>query len=441
MSEPSTPSTTGAGAGADKRASAGIETFDGSLNFDAVAHEAAKADGLEVEEEVELTPQDLVVEGLAPTQFESIAPSPDTARAAPAKAGEHLGAPAHEELLELLAPDADSGPTVDLPLIMPDDEETVAAAPPAPPPPSPAPRRTAASTPPRPSPPPPPLPAPPPPAAVALSDDDGAADTEMLSRAEPVVTETMAELYLRQGHADDALRVYQALLAQRPGDARLQARVARLTGGGGSTATGALGGGSGESVETFLRRILAGRPRPEGAEALLESPRIEDHPASPEPEAEPLGSALDGAFGIAPMEAEPRPDVEAPGEATRPAADTISLDAVFGDEARSSLPTLPRAVPPASETLASAEEPPLPPPPSEAPASSASGLSSTGGFSFDQFFGPSVARGEGGAPAGESTSGGGGASPQRTSGAKPRVPAEDEADLDQFQAWLRGLKS
>lgn len=46
--------------------------------------------------------------------------------------------------------------------------------------------------------------------------------------AGPFVTETMAELYLQQGHRDEALRVYRALLDQRPGDDSLQARVAAL---------------------------------------------------------------------------------------------------------------------------------------------------------------------------------------------------------------------
>src|SRR5439155_11423385 len=49
-----------------------IETYDGTLDFNSVAHDAAKADGLEVAEEVELKPQDLVVEGLAHTQYESV---------------------------------------------------------------------------------------------------------------------------------------------------------------------------------------------------------------------------------------------------------------------------------------------------------------------------------------------------------------------------------
>src|SRR5205807_6436983 len=76
-----------------------IETFDGTLDFDSVAHDAAKAEGLEVQEEVELKPQDLVVEGLAHTQYESgtFAPPPGVSES-------------DDELS-----------TIDLPLIMPDD--------------------------------------------------------------------------------------------------------------------------------------------------------------------------------------------------------------------------------------------------------------------------------------------------------------------------------
>ncbi len=44
----------------------------------------------------------------------------------------------------------------------------------------------------------------------------------------PFVTETMAELYLQQGHRGEALRVYRALLEQRPGDAQLLAKLASL---------------------------------------------------------------------------------------------------------------------------------------------------------------------------------------------------------------------
>ena len=56
----------------------------------------------------------------------------------------------------------------------------------------------------------------------APESPSGAAD------AGPFVTETMAELYLRQGHREEALRVYRALLDQRPGDPALAAKVASL---------------------------------------------------------------------------------------------------------------------------------------------------------------------------------------------------------------------
>src|SRR5216117_2859417 len=340
---------------------ADIETLDGTLDFNAVAHSAAKAYGIEVQEEVVLKPQDLVIEGLAHTQFQSgIFAMPPEA--------------------------AEDEPKIDLPLIMPDDG--LDAAPPEP-------QSVAEEAPPAPA---------PPPAAVVLSDDDGAADTAALSRAEPVLTETMAELYLRQGHQEDALRVYQALLAKRPADRRLRGRVASLAGGG----TGAEGPGTGETVQVFLKRILAARPGP--------TPSV------------PVGSSpLDDAFAIAHSDAELGPDagVVSPGEATRPAADSISLDQVFGDEG-----------PPSSGAALE----PTPPAPSPAPQE-------TGGFSFDQFFSPAEpagaggAGGVGGAPARPGEGGPTAHPPARSSGGRLRPPVEDEGDLDQFQAWLRGLKS
>src|SRR5207302_259576 len=87
---------------------ADIETSDGTLDFNAVAHSAAKADGIEVQEEVELKPQDLVVEGLAHTQYET----------------GFFGTPPNTT-------EQDDGPKIDLPLIMPDD--VLDAAPPPPP--------------------------------------------------------------------------------------------------------------------------------------------------------------------------------------------------------------------------------------------------------------------------------------------------------------------
>ena len=285
-------------------------------------------------------------------------------------------------------PDLDEAlPQVDLPLIMPDEEVL------------PAPRASARSkpvppAPPAPPPPPPPAPPMPPPrvpAAVALSDDDGAADTATLSQAEPVLTETMAELYLKQGHQQDALRVYQALLTQRPNDAKLRSKVDQLSHGGRK--------GSGVSAQAFLKGIWAGQRQP------------------PKPE-EPQ-STLAAAFDVAgPL----------PGEPSHPAQDHISLDSVFGEEAARR-----------GNTSAPAESP-AEPPARQSGAAPSAGASATGGFSFDEFF--AGGKGDAGSPggAGEAASaktpGGSG----RTSGRTQRPP-EDEAEADQFQQWLKKLKS
>jgi hypothetical protein len=137
-------------------------------------------------------------------------------------------------------------------------------------------------------------------------------------------------------------------------------------------------------------------------------------------------SPLDGAFALAQPEPEPERENPSPGpgEATRPAEDAISLDSVFGEESL-------RMTPPAPE-------PPQAPP---APAPQAADPATTTGFSFDQFFGPAgptEAGGAAGAAGGSVPS----KAPPRTSSQKTRgLELEDEGDLDQFQAWLRGLKS
>jgi len=256
------------------------------------------------------------------------------------------------------------------------------------------------------------------PAAVALSDDDGAADAAALSRAEPVLTETMAELYLKQGHREDALRVYQALLAQRPDDARLHARVDALSPG--RQRTGGARRGTGESVPAFLKRILAGRP-PAAAEAPPEPAAVAESP-------------LERAFAVAPPDVQPGSEFPTPGEGARPTEDTISLDEVFGEAGSRGLRPVGDAPGsrPQAASVPSAATPPAPPAPSPlAPTQ-------TGGFSFDQFFGAPPA--PGGADAG-TAGGAAGRTSARPSGAKAHPPVEDEGDLDQFQAWLKGLKS
>ena len=356
--------------------SADIENYESPISFNPNAHAAARAEGLEVQEDVELNAQQIEqvdIEGLARTQYEGSGMF-------------KLDAPEPSETT--LPPDLDEGLAVDLPLIMPDDVSTPAAkAPPTPPVP--------------PVPPPPPAPPAPPrasrvPAAVALSDDDGAADTATLSKAAPVVTETMADLYLKQGHHQDALRVYQALLAQRPHDARLKAKVEQLSGGSSGRKR------SGISAQAFLKNIWSGQ-------AAKPAP-----PSGAAPQ-----STLDAAFDVA------EPAASQPfGEPSRPAQDHISLDTVFGEEgARRASESAPAA---------GSATPAAPSPPDG---------SKTGGFSFDEFFAggkPDAAASPalGGVDAGSAKTPGG----SRASGRTQRPP-EDEAEADQFQQWLKKLKS
>lgn len=340
--------------------SADIETFDGDLGFTT----ASPADGLVVEESEPLQPDDLSVQGLARTQYEGSGmfrmDSPDQP-------------PAAEDAVADLVP-LDSGPTSDLPLIMPDD--------------APSPRRSSAAM---------REPEPPRrtsrtsdaiPAAVSMSDDDGAVDAATLSAAEPVVTETMGDLYLQQGHREDALRVYRALLADRPGDPRLAAKLRSLEGPAAPPKPPL------ESATAFLRRVWRGEPAP-----------------VPQP-AHELTGALEAAFAMAPRVSESVPETaDAQGEPTQPAADVISLDAVFGDQVgRGSV----------------AEVAPPPPAPEAAPPAAAG----RGGFSFDDFFGAAPGGGAAGTPARSSP---------RTS--RPNRPQPEDEDLDQFQAWLKGLKT
>jgi tetratricopeptide (TPR) repeat protein len=375
--EPSHTTLSTSPSGRPSTAAPEVENFENPISFNPSAHAAAKAEGLEVQEDVELNAQQIEqveIEGLARTHYEGSGlfklDAPEPAQNAPSP-----------ELDESLPP-------VDLPLIMPDETAGMASAPPK------------AAPPPAPKPPPPPAPSP----MRGAADDDGAADTATLAKAEPVVTETMAELYLKQGHQQDALRVYQALLAQRPNDARLKNKVEQLSSGGRK--------GSGVSAQAFLKSILTGG-------SGKAAPPTADSP-----------STLTAAFDVAGAGAQTL------GEPSRPANDHISLDSVFGEEAarRASAPA------PSSQ-------------PDAAPAGNSAG-SQTGGFSFDEFFaggkgdqagGPSGSAG--GTAASESVHSapaedpsGGPRTPGRSSGRTQRPP-EDEVEADQFQQWLKKLKS
>ncbi len=274
------------------------------------------------------------------------------------------------------APRASAMSRADLPLIMPDD---VAAAGPA---------RTASAPPAAPRASSDDQPVPP---LLAFPDDDGAADRAALSQAEPLVTETMAELYLRQGHVDEALGVYRALLEQRPADEQLRAKVDSLASPRSAGAAGPGGRGSRPTALEFLHRVFGGDRT---------APPVVLAPVAPPSASE---AVLDQVFAEAGAESDEGPA----GAPTRPATDALSLDNVFGEQSQES--------PPAGHGV-----------------EKSAAVGAPAGFSFDDFFSstePAQAEPADGTPAGSRP------------GGRPSRPAEAEQDLDQFQAWLRSLKS
>ena len=150
----------------------------------------------------------------------------------------------------------------------------------------------------------------------------------------PMATETMGDLYLKQGFRNEAADVFRSLLAQRPGDAGLAAKLRDAEGPPPDLRAAALGA---ESVGAWLKRVAGARL----SAAAAAAPAAPAHsPEAPTP--------LESAFMS-------EPD----GEPTRPAPDAFSLDQIFGPVGEAS---------------------PTPPPQAAAPAPAL-------GASFDEFFG------------------------------------------------------
>lgn len=196
-----------------------------------------------------------------------------------------------------------------------------------------------------------------------------------------VVTETMAEVYLRQGHVIEALAVYRELSRRSPNDLGLRNRIAELElraamarGGRRAYAASETGG---QSVAAFLRSILAARP------AAVGGPRWAQAAGTSEGTSTPAGSGAGaGSSAEAPADA---------GAPTRPAGDPLSLGSVFGEEPPAAAPAMPEVKPAA-------------------------------GVSYDEFFGAPRAPSSGGARS------------------NPAPSAKGDDDLDQFHTWLQGLK-
>ncbi len=244
--------------------------------------------------------------------------------------------------------------------------------------------------------------------------------------SQPFVTETMAELYVKQGFREQALDVYKLLLAASPENPRLRDRVAELQQRDEVD--------SGPNVRDFFARLAARRPNDPGAAAV---PPASDDFASFDsfetvPETTPASSPA------------PTPAPTPEPQSSSPASGEGSLDALFGQRAVGQADA--SAASALAQAFGSGSEEPLPI--SGRPARAAAGELSLdsvfkdGGarpprsaqsFSFDQFFSESAA-------ADAPTEPGPASTPAQGTGAQAQ-PAERSADdIEQFNSWLQGLK-
>ncbi len=276
------------------------------------------------------------------------------------------------------------------------------------------------------------------------------------------ITETMAELYLQQGHVEQALDIYRLLAAQRPGDLSLLNRIARLE----STTPVAQ---SERTVRAFFGRFSQRRPpgatpaagvaaaaaapaaavqeykdervAPVGAEAKADTQAPAEHetvPAFAAPEAEmPATVSLEPSIlEFAAIEPEP---VQQPGPvgSSEPVHESASSFArLFSGRGTSA------ADEQAATTLAGAFV-------VDADTSNGVGRparAATDALSLDDVFGGGAAQHESGAVSFDdffATPNGATAAPQPSGGssAMPSAPQRtDDADLELFHAWLEGLK-
>ncbi len=205
---------------------------------------------------------------------------------------------------------------------------------------------------------------------------------------EPIVTETMAELYLTQGLTDRAIGVYRALAADRPDDAALAARLATL-----EQSTAALAPVAERTAGEWLAALAARR--------VARRTPMQQKAIVPE-SAGDVG--LTAIFGAPTMPTDERA-AEVWSQAFSPMAQDEGSD-LFAT-----------ATSPVDEPVfASSATPHAPEPAVTSPTN--------GGFSFDQFFAPDR----------------GTASPAaQTDGSSTPPPPAPAEDLARFADWLRGL--
>ena len=271
--------------------------------------------------------------------------------------------------------------------------------------------------------------------AAATSDElqaDAVASEETSAEPAPAehrlfVTETMAELYLKQGLRPEALSVYEQLSSAAPGDARLAERVTSLR-----AELASLAKASGPRVRDFFASFAVRRP---GERAMASAPPADDDFGPNYTDEFPTPSASSRA--VPPVVEQHAEAAATPAQQTASERPGGSIDALFGNRAIGTVEDS------AASALAQAfatenESTPLAGNPTR-PASGELTLDSVfregprgaraaQGFSFDQFFSQNVE--------GDKTSGG--ASEESAAGGEPAERSED--DIEQFNSWLQGLK-
>jgi tetratricopeptide (TPR) repeat protein len=149
---------------------------------------------------------------------------------------------------------------------------------------------------------------------AALPDDDGAPDL--------VVTETMAEIFLRQGHRELALAVYTQLAQRDPEAPRIADAIARLSAelqpAEPRTPVYAASLTGGQSVRAFLEGVLTALPPGASAGGPALGAVFGEAPAEPEAGAD--GPSYDEFFAAAEPPSAPSPAAPERTPADAPAA-------------------------------------------------------------------------------------------------------------------------
>lgn len=242
------------------------------------------------------------------------------------------------------------------------------------------------------------------------------------------VTETMAELYLQQGFHDEALSIYRQLLAQQPEDPTLRDRVAALERGASSAVVEGivprdLADRAGQSVRSFFAHFARRQPR---QRAEQQGGGDDDADASDPHGGEPVGNApaaREPSFaGVATREeALTVPDAPTAQGSVATLTQLFAAGAVSGADEH------------AASTLASAFGG------SDAPPAGQGGGTHERELSLEHLFRDVPARSSGAVTLDEFYEGSSGGESDPAS-QHTEDGDERDADIEQFTAWLEGLK-